>query len=613
MRLLKQLCLFLLAIVATSPAFATTFQVTVTGTVIAGTDTSGFFTGIPGADLTGQSVTIVYYFTPSDISSSDISCGFQCTSAGTSASGYASIQVGSSAPYLDGSTGVGESRFNEGWAPGYEVVIASTYSAAFLFGNAQVSTTATTPDFDWRSPFSYSSSTPALETEAGFDIEDGTNSSTAAFTVASVTQTVSPLACASVTSVTPSIANTNTDSPPNQYPNILGGNVTGNGSTTIKVALAGYDSSDWYPVSFGDLDTAFNTVLTPPVSPNESFASPGIVADNTTGIGTVSYTSLLTTGQFADQVSPLACGTGPTAPLNVYQYYPVINSGAGTQFDMGKSQVGDTAFQNSSDLSQTAIQTFLSDEGSFLATFYVDTTTPSNGGWIDTAGGTTSTYTSSDTPYCMLTTPTDKTSDRTICPRGGESGTLLSSLLSSTASSNTINPKLLLVKMQVEAHLISSPTLPLSSSDDDADIDLLYGLDKALGCNRSLNIGTAAQLSCGASTYSSRFSDAGAFTYPYFFPVDSSEKSALASDSGADITQSIQYAYASPSGNTEGTNGVGCQEANHLNCDLVGFNIYDKSTKVQYNYTPFVQTYTTSGGVRLFEYVWAKYTAASWE
>lgn len=613
MRLLKQLCLFLLAIVATSPAFATTFQVTVTGTVIAGTDTSGLFTGVPGASLATLPVTIVYYFNPSDISTVSSSCGFECTSAGTSASGYASIQVGTSAPYLDGSSGASESRVNLGWAPGYETIIESGYSLVFLLGNAQVSPNKVTPDFDWRSPFSYSSSTPALETEAEFDIEDGTNSATAAFTISSVTQSVSPLACTTVTSAALSIDTSSSGT----QPNILGGSLSQNQSTTIAATLTGVDGSSFYPLSLGDADTAVQLSTTPAGTILEALSSPGIIADPTAGTGTTTYTTSVTNTVISDDVGGTVCGTIAT-PVPVYEFAPVINSSTSTVFDMDKSQVSDTDF-TTNDLNQDAIQTFLSDEGSFLANFYVDTTHPLQGGWIDTSGSLTSTYVSADAAYCMLTTPRNRFSARTTCPSAavgmtpGDSGTLLSSLLSTTAISNTINPKLLLVKMQVEAHLISSPTLPSSSSDDDADIDLLYGLDKALGCNRLLNIGTAAQLSCGASTYNMRFSDAASFTYPYFFPVNSSEKSALASNPGADITQSIQYAYASPSGNTDSPNGAGCQETLHLNCDLVGFYISDKATKVQYNYTPFVQTYTTSGGVRLFEYFWAKYTAASWE
>jgi hypothetical protein len=619
MRLLRIALLLAIGLIISNHAWATV-TVTVNGTATYGTDTSGVF-GSAGANLAGSNLTLVYTLDETTGSKTYL-CSIICYTNVNATTGATSVTI-SSHTYTDLSSSPGAYRAISGWAPTtYTETLGSNSSSMFSYatmsGATAINTGSTTPDFNWVSAFSDNTTTDTSMTSIGyFSISDGTNTASAYYTVTSVSVVPGSGACANVspfTSVSPlNNATLSIDtSSSGMQPNIVGGTV--NTFTTIKATLLGYNSSSGlYPVSLGDSDTAFTTSHMPPTTLNETLFAPGIVADPTTGIGSTNYYTSLTSGFVNDQVGGTICGTS-AIPVPVYEYYPIINSGSGTQFDIGKSQVSDTVFQNSTDLDESGIQTFLGDQGTFLATLYLDTTNPSNGGWLNTSGNSTSTYSGSETVYCLLTTQTNRNSPRTNCPSVGDVGTRVSALISSAATNSSlspqINPKLLLTKLQVEAHLLTTSTLPSSSSIVPADIDTLYNLDKALGCPRSTYVGVASQIACGASTFSSTFSEAETLTYPYFFPVDQTEKAALLANPAADIVNSIQYAYASNSGDSSDD---GCQKSLHLNCDLVGFTMLNAATKVQYNYTPFVQTRVTGGGARLFEYLWSKYSAINWE
>jgi hypothetical protein len=251
------------------------------------------------------------------------------------------------------------------------------------------------------------------------------------------------------------------------------------------------------------------------------------------------------------------------------------------EFQFTQSQVSNETFTDSSDLSVANIQTFFGsvpaangEDGDFLAHFYFDNNT-ANGGWYDPAanGNTMDTY----NPKIKGVKAYCPTAD--ACPATGDGGTSAASVISSIASASNINPKLLLVKLQKETSLISAAVMPSAKV-----------LNKATGCKPSAFY---SQLSCSAATFSTNYALDPTPNDPYFWPVNAGH-----------VSYSVQFATSSSASCVDNKLATGCV--------LVGFPMNTAATFAQYKYTPFMQTTTSGGGVRLFEAIWAQYINAGW-
>jgi hypothetical protein len=155
-------------------------------------------------------------------------------------------------------------------------------------------------------------------------------------------------------------------------------------------------------------------------------------------------------------------------------------------------------------------------------------------------------------------------------------------MIENIAAANSVNSGILLVTLQKVSSLLTSQVLPKTGQ-----------LNSAMGCGKTSTF--AMQISCAAVTLKNSFNMP--ITYPYFFPVNSGEKTCYPN---CNVVQSIQYSFGP---NT-------CNKVSHpATCDLVGFWLADAATFAQYEYTPFVQTHSTGifGGVRAFETLWFNY------
>ena len=163
------------------------------------------------------------------------------------------------------------------------------------------------------------------------------------------------------------------------------------------------------------------------------------------------YGAGVVSGSYEDAVIANACGT-PSSAVPLYEYNPYLDSAQTTNFDYGQSQVDDTTFTNSTDLSASQVQTFLKKikTGSLLARFYFNATQPANGGWsISTAtGAVNNTYSGSGLPSATTFCEKDISGNRTLCPVSGDVGELAASYMVDAATTNTVNPKLILTTLQ---------------------------------------------------------------------------------------------------------------------------------------------------------------------
>jgi hypothetical protein len=253
-------------------------------------------------------------------------------------------------------------------------------------------------------------------------------------------------------------------------------------------------------------------------------------------------------------------------------------------FQFTQSQVSNTTFTTPDDLSAAQIQTFLTNvpttsgtKGDFLAKFYLDQNAAS-GGWYDpnSTGQPMETYnpnTNGIKKYC----PTS-----TSCPMKGDTGELAASVIFNFATTYDINPKLLLVKLQKEKSLISQSTMPPA-----------LVLNKATGCGGASQANFYSQLGCAANTFFNNYELDPTPDTAYFWPVHNGQ-----------VVNSIQFASSASANCKDKVLTAGCA--------LVGFWVTNAATFAQYKYTPFVQTTTTGGGVRLFEQIWQQYSNASW-
>lgn len=365
-------------------------------------------------------------------------------------------------------------------------------------------------------------------------------------------------------------------------PNLL---ISGD-STTPAISIE--DAATWYPITL----SYSSYVATGP--PAQLASNPIQLATDTSGdvSFTYEYTSTGTPGDAQtvnDKITASACSTA-SPPLTVYDYNASL--GNNTLFNIHTSQVSDTTYTTPTDLDASQIQTFLTNvpnkdggTGSFLAAFYLDTN--GNGGWMLPAitGKATNTYNGTDAEYCV---------SATACPAEGDKGQYAATIIAKAATNSThsINPKLLLVKLQTENGLVNTPipspptTLPVSAGT----------LNNGMGCENASDQTFADQLNCAAATFWNKYNKA---TEPYFWPVKP----------GVPIAQNAQYAYASAA-NCRGKKPITPPKG----CALVAFEMETKATVAQYNYTPFVQTQTAfgGGGVKGFETLWYQYDSNDW-
>jgi hypothetical protein len=575
-----------------SPCHAASLVITVAGTISSGADNNVFGFG-ENAPLAGKSFTLTYTLDTSTGASVAPSCTntasvFQdfsndCNSGVMSASGSTLIQIGGATMSYTDYSDISISRDISLVGSHYVQTIGSNDTAVEAQGLATMTAKRLKPDFDWRSAFS-DAKIGTIEfygtSNGSFEIEDGMNSASATLVPASIT--VSASSPCSVQSVSLTVDNTSVG----KQPNILGGNVVGtdsngipygNSLTVPDVSITG--GSGFTPVDFGDLQfsqkedgnpygnyTGTNEAISVGALPVNGQAVLGYISGYEKGGGA--------TGAFNDQVVATVCGTSSSA-LNIYEYYPSINSAKTVQFDIGQSQVTDAVFTDTSALNATGIQEFFDHYGTFLADFYFDSHTE-EGGWYnpDGTGQTMDTYSSTDDAYCPTVSQ---------CPAVGDTGINAATVLLKAAVAGGVNPELLLTKLQVEKQLIiNAATLPSVGR-----------LNAALGCKGSGNQTFLAQLYCAASTYRTRLNDAEKLTFPYFFPQIND-----------DPIQNVQYAYSAPN-----LTGETCNEEVLMNgCAFVGYYVADASTYSELKYTPFVQTSTEGGGVRLFETLWLQFS-----
>jgi hypothetical protein len=317
--------------------------------------------------------------------------------------------------------------------------------------------------------------------------------------------------------------------------------------------------------------------VTPPQSlgVNLSLAAPAIgsvtssVQTDDNGTATATYTAgTLALGQ---DIVQGAIGSQPFLPLsNVYDF---------SGFVFNTSQVDNNGFINSTDLSASNIQTFFDNVisgGDFLAKFYFDDDTV-GAGWYNPngTGKNSDIYAKTDQKYCPISSN---------CPVVGDTGTSAAGRIARVAGDYGINPKLLLVKLEVEQSLISKSAMPKTPT-----------LNYATGCPKKSNPDFLSQLDCAANTFITSFNLDPTPNDPYFWPVSSR------------VANSIQLAYSV-------TATSGCVDNRLITgCVLVGFYANDAATFAQYRYTPFIDTFTNGlGGVGSFEYVWQEYEGSGW-
>jgi hypothetical protein len=253
-----------------------------------------------------------------------------------------------------------------------------------------------------------------------------------------------------------------------------------------------------------------------------------------------------------------------------------------------QSQVDDTTFVNSADLSPDEVQNFLVTEGTFLSKFYLIDYTDGdvNSGFFDYDGDGVYHSADGDEPYCS-------DGSTTCVPDGtlASAGRSAAAAISQAAYDNGVNPKLLLVKLQVEQIIISAPDL-LDTSQ----------MNWAEGCASPSTF--MDQLECAGQAYIDNYDETPSGTSPstpYFWPVIASTP-----PTSDQIKASIQYAYAAPPTPPSASCNDGVL---HTGCGLVSLYINNAATYAQYHYTPFMQTNTAGGGVRLFEQLWAQYSS----
>jgi hypothetical protein len=330
------------------------------------------------------------------------------------------------------------------------------------------------------------------------------------------------------------------------------------------------------------------------------------------GSATTTYTTGSGTG--ADGIEAMACGSVASGPI-VYDYNKNLTySTASWEFDFHQSQVSASEFTTNA-LTQAQIQTFISNNWSsaMVLKFYIDTTTPGNGGWYDPSGTGATTETFPATQGSLITYCPSAGN----CPATGDAGTLVSEAIynaavnavnncvpSGTCNSTspfTINDEVLLATMQKESGLVQSGLLSNNGTT--------FSSGAVTTLNGAFNSGSLAdfgdQLTNAAQTFASRYNDTVAYfdnSYslswptPFFWPVNASS-----------VNNSLQYIWYNSGHCTDNTL--------QTSCALVAFNINNAQTYAQYEYTPFVNVYFSGpswGGEEGFEQEWLQYSTLGW-
>jgi len=162
-------------------------------------------------------------------------------------------------------------------------------------------------------------------------------------------------------------------------------------------------------------------------------------------------------------------------------------------FNFHESQVSDSSFRDVSTMSTSEIQTFLSDQESFLARFIFVGTTQ---GFEDLNGN-------------GVLDPGEPIYSATGKPlKPGAKETSAATIIHQSAVLHKINPEVLIATAEKENSLVSSDTLPSASV-----------LNFGMGCHKPNTF--KRQIACAAITLVNRFNDKKAFgrivRYPFFF------------------------------------------------------------------------------------------------
>lgn len=578
-------------IVGASPVVAT-----ITGTVSSGSN--GYFSGVGkvfGAEynLSGQPFTLTYTFDDSEGKETDYYsyAGGPIYKSDFIGSGTAVLEIGGVSYQFPPSTSSEATRWAGSFGSGgaaFSVSIQDDVNDSEVNALYYVETTALTLDYSWESPFTDPQVTCCVYSfNISVKTSNGYLTASGSLNVTTITVVGPPAApCVRGRSSQPPPGNSKTaaltrrpelvpvrltidTSATGRQPNLLQWGDT----TTVNVNVFPHSAQLF------TLAASYGTV-----SPSS------VVTNSSSGGAVVTYAGGQNT---ADDVITADSGKACEGSVPVYDLDAILSyNSAFILFNLHQSQVDDTTFVNSQDLTQVQVQTMLSGKGvaerlpaSFLANFYFDS--GGNGGWFDanSTGQLIENYTGNGSTDPNAYCPTSST-----CPINGDEGTLASQRIVDVSKEYGINPKVLLVELQKEEGLIGYP-----ATSQTQPIPCPQVLNNAMGC--SGNPTFDMQLTCGAKALITNFNAA---TIPYFFSVSSA--------GGASGTNSsIQYAH---------TSNASCdKDFLRPGCVLVGFMMNTRATVTQYRYTPFVQTTTTppnTGGVRQFEQIWFQYAANSW-
>ena len=416
-----------------------------TGTVSSGTDVSGVFGHGANYTFSSDPFTLTYTFdttkgteTPScTVSGSTTTCVSEITGTGaTTSPGTATLTINSHT-YTFGANGSDSTNHSTAIIEIPGTTFSSSLQVTDNTANDSVSvalssSSSSITNFDWRTGFNSSFLSAASTKVAPFAISNGSNHASGALNVTGLSESGFSCSASAPTVFIHTLLE----------PNIL---VLDN-STTVVATISG--ATTWYPISLSYVDGGIHGFELPTAMVATS--------DGTDATGTLSYQS--EGDQVNEQITATAC-TNAADPYPIYDFNLWLDDPDDTTYlNLQQSQVDDTAYNNDTDLSAANIETMLRSNslvsgGSFLAAFYLNDN--GNGGWIlpTTTGAATNTYNSgTDTAYCGG-----------ACPTSGDTGKYVATYIAQAASTSGINPKLLLVKLQVESSLVSSVSIPSDS------------------------------------------------------------------------------------------------------------------------------------------------------
>lgn len=281
--------------------------------------------------------------------------------------------------------------------------------------------------------------------------------------------------------------------------------------------------------------------------------APSSVTTDFSGKASATYTSTtLTPGSTTtatDAVSSSISGVSFPSTSKIFNF---------AAYDFHQSSTTDTQFTDTSTLDSNGVETFFSDNGSFLADFVLFGT---NGGFVDSNGN--GQLDSGEIVYLANPFKICKAPCGSIAL--GTTGNSAAFLFADAAGIYGVNPQVLLTTAEKENGLIGRTSLPKSARS----------LNFAMGCGAFSDF--QSQVYCAAKTLINRFSDTTAFgrgvSYPFFFHA----------------TDGLRH-YASD-----------------INSNVpVAFDVESASTYAQFRYTPWIYT-RVIGGVYSYEFNWQKF------